>query len=84
MLAPSACEQGVVVQWLLESLQRERKRNRETESDRERERERTSSSEREFVGTVVWFCLWLLESPQKSDREREERERGEPAAVTTE
>lgn len=73
MLAPSACEQGVVVQWLLESLQRERKRNRETESDRERER--TSSSEREFVGTVVWFCLWLLESPQISDRERELRER---------
>lgn len=73
MLAPSACEQGVVVHWLLESLQRERKRNRETESDRERER--TSSSDREFVGTVVLFCLWLLESPQKSDREREERER---------
>lgn len=83
MLAPSACEQGVVVQWLLESLQRERKRNREQRVT-ERERERTSSSEREFVGTVVLFCLWLLESPQKSDREREERERGEPAAVTTE
>lgn len=47
-------------------------RNRETESDRERER--TSSSEREFVGTVVLFCLWLLESPQKSDREKRERE----------
>lgn len=77
MLAPSACEQRVVVQWLLESLQRERKRNRETESDTERERERTSSSDREFVGTVVWFCLWLLESPQKSDRERELREREE-------
>lgn len=40
MLAPSACEQGVVVQWLLESLQRERKRNRETESDTQRKRER--------------------------------------------
>lgn len=41
----------------------------------ERERERTSSSDREFVGTVVLFCLWLLESPQISDRERELRER---------
>lgn len=70
VLAPSACEQGVVVQWLLESLQRERKRNREQRVT-EAERERTSSSEREFVGTVVWFCLWLLESPQISDRERE-------------
>lgn len=44
-------------------------------TNRERERERTSSSDREFVGTVVWFCLWLLESPQKSDRERELRKR---------
>lgn len=56
----------------------ERKKEREIErqrvTQRERERERTSSSDREFVGTVVWFCLWLLESPQKSDREREERE----------
>lgn len=56
MLAPSACEQGVVVQWLLESLQRERKRNRETESDTEREREREPAAVTENL-LAQWFCF---------------------------
>lgn len=35
----------------------ERKKEREIERQRVTQRERTSSSEREFVGTVVLFCL---------------------------
>lgn len=51
MLAPSACEQGVVVQWLLESLQRERKRNRE---QRVTEREREPAAVKENL-LAQWF-----------------------------
>lgn len=51
MLAPSACEQGVVVQWLLESLQRERKRNRE---QRVTEREREPAAVKEN-----WLAQWF-------------------------
>lgn len=53
MLAPSACEQGVVVQWLLESLQRERKRNRE---QRVTEREREPAAVTENL-LAQWFCF---------------------------
>lgn len=56
MPAPGAFEQGVVVQWLLESLQRERKRNRETESDREREREPAAVKENLLAQWFGFVC----------------------------
>lgn len=56
MPAPGAFEQGVVVQWLLESLQRERKRNRETVSDREREREPAAVTENLLAQWFGFVC----------------------------
>lgn len=57
MLAPSACEQGVVVQWLLESLQRERKRNREQRvTEREREREPAAVKENLLAQWFGFVC----------------------------